>query len=165
MIEYTITPTETTARAKVYDPNGNGFSLEAVTSPPDFAALLDTVTDELLESMLSDRDINIKDLATALVAKAKREIMGEVLMRLLCILGDSDNIQLDIECLISCVGSNLRDIPDSSVASKYSQSRQAFSARKKSLMRRLDLSPPPHSKSLRACETYKKLNRRNGIID
>jgi len=165
MIEYIATPSNTVGHTRVFAPDGRAMHIEAVQDAPDFCVLIDTVEDELKESLESGGDVNIKDLASSLVVRAKREMMGEILVRLLCVLSGSDNLALDVECLISAAGLKIRDEPDSAVAAKFAQSRQAFSARRKALMERLGLTPPPHSKSLRACETYKHQNRRNGNLN
>jgi len=165
MIDYTVTPTETVKSARVYDNNGKGFHIEAVQDAPNFADLIDTIEDELRENLAAGRDVNIKDLASSLVVRAKRDMLGELLIRLLCILSESDNVQLDIEVLISAAGLKIRDEPDAAISARYGLMRQTFSARKKALMERLGMSPPPHSKSLEACETYKQTNRRNGKLN
>jgi hypothetical protein len=165
MIDYKVTPTGTVKSARVYGTDGKGFSIEAVQDAPDFSALIDTIEDELREGLANGTTINIKDLASSLVVRAKRDMLGELLIRLLCILSSTDNIQLDIEVLISAAGLAIRDVPDSAIAAKYGLMRQTFSARKKALMEKLGMNPPPHSKSLEACETYKDTNRRNGTIE
>lgn len=165
MIDYTVTPGACVGHTKVYDPDGRAMHIEAVQDAPDFCSLIDTVEDELKESLESGAQVNVKDLASLLVSRAKREMLGELLVRLLVLLSESDNVRLDIEVLISAAGLPIRDEPDSAIAARFGQSRQAFSARRKALMERLGLTPPPHSKSLRACEAYKHQNRRNGNLN
>jgi hypothetical protein len=165
MINYTVTPGASVGHTRVYSDDGKPCTIEAVSEAPDFCALLDTVEDELRESLESGAEVNFKDLASALVLRAKRDILGELLVRLLVLLSSSENVKYDIEVLISAAGLPIRDEPDSAIAARFGQSRQAFSARRKTLMERLGLTPPPHSKSLKACEAYKDLNRRNATLN
>jgi len=163
MINYTATPTNTTAHTFVHDDHSRGFSIEAVEMPPDHAALLDTVEDEIRESLINGE--TIPDIATRIIAHSRRELLSELLVKLLVVLADSDNLKLDVEILISAAGLPLRDESDSSIAQKFGILRQTFSARKKSLMKKLGLNPPPHSKSESACREYSLGNRRNGNIN
>ncbi|MDR3401117.1 MAG: hypothetical protein P4L99_01360 [Chthoniobacter sp.] len=165
MINYVSTPAAQTANTKIYNVDDSGFTLEAVSPAPDFAALIDTVEDQLQEAVEGSSSIPLKDVALNLINTARLELLSELLLKLLVIFKDSDNIQLDISCLISAAGLPLTDKSDSDIAKEFGVIRQTFSARKKALMHRLGLAPIMHSKSQQACDTYAMTNRKQSTLN
>lgn len=132
---------------------------EGTTPAANFPMLIDTLTDNLRDAVANGKPL--RDVSLALVSEARRQASGEILLRLLDILGNSKNVRLDIEVLISSAGLGLRDCSDSSIAKSLNVSRAVFSARKIVLMDKLQITPPAHSKSLAAREVYKLTNRSN----
>lgn len=155
---------EQTSVVYVRDNNDKNYTVDSVVPPPDFAGIMDTVEQQLAEAIESDTQPNLRDLALNLIGRAKREIMADVLVKLLVLFSESDNVKLDTEVLIAASGLPLRDVPDSEIAKSFGMTRQAFGARKKALMKKLDLAPPLHSKSLAACAEYTLTNRKNAQL-
>lgn len=163
MIEEVSTVGKTESHVIVYRDKGEKV-IEGVEKAPNHADLIDSLEDEIREAIESGARIDFREVASRLVNQSERAVMRQLLVRLLIVLGDSKNVRADIELLISCAGLSLRDIPDLEIAAKLGLTRQAFSARKKALMKKLDLAPPAHSKSLSACREYQLSNRKNGSI-
>ena len=163
MIDQIVTSTaEKTGVVFHRDPSDpDVMTMDAVTAAPDFAEMLDSIEDRLREAIQSDRNVNLRDLAQNLVALSKRKLMGDILIQLLDLFGSSSNVKLDVEILIAASGLPLRDIPDCEVAKLHGLTRQAFSARKRALLKRLNMASPMHSKSEKAISEYRLTNRRN----
>jgi len=154
------TPAKTQATARVYSPDGQGYSIEGTSEAPDMAAIIDLTIEEIQEQLNSQNPVPLKDIVLHLINTSRMELMGELLIRLLSIFSKSENIRLDIACLISAASLPLESRSDSAVAEQdFHISRQAFSARRKVLMKRLNLQPIMQSKSAEACRTYSLTNK------
>lgn len=133
---------------------GESFSFDGITQF-DFESV-DSQADRLRELLESGKSLN--DIAIKVINDAKREVMAEVLLKLLLLLSDSKDLKADIELLISASGLGIRTESDSKIAERLGISRQVFSARKQVLLKKLGLTPPAHSKSETACNEYKLTN-------
>ncbi len=160
MINYVTTPSNSAAHCRIYDENGDGYHIEAVESPPDFPDIIDTFEDRLNQAIQDGTECNIRDLAVALFNEQKRELLCELLVKLLALLVDSKDIKLDLNILIAASDLKLVSANDSAVAKSFGISRQTFSARKRALLKKLGMNPPQHSKSAAASEVYKLTNRK-----
>jgi len=164
MIDYVTTPAATSGNAKVYD-GEKAFHYDAISNAPDFATLIDSFEDRIRQELADGGNIDFKDLAINFLNQSKRELLAELLVKLLALLRDSTDIRLDLEILLSCTDLKLSDEPDSAIAQRHGILRQTYSARKRALLVKLNLPPPAHSKSETACKTYQLTNRKNGTIN
>jgi hypothetical protein len=158
MINYVTTPASSSSHCRIYDESGEGFDIEAIEQPPDFADVIDTFEDRLREA--SEAECNFKDLAISIFNEQKRQLLCELLVKLLALLIDSDDIKLDLNILIAASDLKIVTQNDSAIAKSFGISRQCFSARKRTLLKKLGMNAPQHSKSATASEVYKLTNRK-----
>jgi hypothetical protein len=130
------------------------MTIDAVSPAAD---IIDSLEDQLREAR---KDENLRDLIHDMVENSRCKLMAEILLKLICLLGDADDIRLQLEVLISASGLSLRNEADSAIAARFGLTRAAFSARKRTVMRELGLQNLS-SKSPAACATYRLTNRKN----
>jgi hypothetical protein len=148
------------AHVTIFDSQGKG-SVEGVEYV-DYSEACDSLEDKLRQRLADGGDI--RDIVIEHFGEVKRQLLAEILVQLLSTLLDSSDIKLDLEILVSAAGIGLREQPDSVIAQRFGMIRQTFSARKKALLKKLNLTPPAHSKSKTACNVYKITNRKNGTL-
>jgi hypothetical protein len=160
MITHVTTPATSASHCRVFNEHGDGFEVEGVQEAPDFSEIIDSFSDRLQQAIQDGTECNIRDLSVALFNEKKRELLCELLVKLLALLIDSKDIKLDLNILIAASDLKIVSANDSAVAKSFGISRQTFSARKRALLKKLGMNPPQHSKSAAASEVYKLTNRK-----
>lgn len=142
--------------AKSYDEDGVGEKVIAVYH--NHAEMIDTVSEIIRQNLKDNKDFSLDDYLRGYIAGIERKIMGEMLIKLLTIIGDAKNPKLVISLLISSSGLPIIDKPDLQVAKDHGLTRAAYSAAKIKLEKKLGLKPAPHAKSEAAREQYSNTN-------
>jgi len=158
----------TISKTKYSEPDGLKSAFESSSGTKEIVPVYesplieDSIEDEIKERFTSGESITeiMQDLIKVELEAKKREYYNSVLVKILSLIADSKNPQLDIEVLIAASGLTLREgVSHSSIAAKYGITRAAFSARLRKVIDDLGLSNPRACKSLESIKEYKLTNK------
>lgn len=134
---------------------------------PDFTTL-DTAEEIIKERLQKNEPIEdvLREVVENAVEEERREIMAEVLLKILMIIKDSNNPLLEVEVLIEAAGLPLREgKTQSEIAASHGITRAAFSARVQKMLKKFNLNPPRTCKRVSTKDTYRLTNVRKQRIN